>query len=728
MPIKTDGKSRSFIIQTENTEYQIKADEHGVLKHIWYGQRTGTDMEYMLDFHDTGFSGNIYERSNDRKYSLDTMPLEYSGAGTGDFRIPALSVLHQNGSCVVDLRYTGFSVNKGKYSIPGLPSVYAGEDEADTLEIYLKDIASDISVTLKYGVLSEYDIITRSAVITNTGTETVRIERAMSVCIDILYGQWDRIFFCGRHTMERIPERAPVLHGIQESSSLRGTSSHQQNPAAILCDTSCSETFGECIGAVLVYSGSFKTQIEHSQLNETRLVMGINTDMFSWELKPGDSFYTPEVILSYSADGFERLSYNFHRVIRNNICRGKYKKSKRPVLINNWEATYFDFDDEKLINIAEQAAELGVDMFVLDDGWFGIRNDDTSGLGDWFVNRDKLKNGLKTLVDKIKGMGMKFGIWIEPEMVSENSDLFRNHPEWAIAIPGRKPMLGRSQLVLDLTRKDVRDYLYNSISSLLGSADISYVKWDMNRSICDWYSHDNGVRVGEMPHRYVLGLYELLDRLTSAFPDVLFEGCSGGGGRFDAGILYYCPQIWCSDDTDAYERTKIQYGTSFIYPIATIGAHVSAVPNHQTGRSILLEPRALTAMAGSFGYELDLNLLDDEEKKAVSEQIVRFKKYDDLIHNGRYYRLSNPIEDKFALWQYVSEDGKAALVHGMVFRTEPNMMRYRVKLRGLSEEGEYVLVADGKTYTGRALMDGGILLPRTHGDYTPIELYFFCKN
>jgi alpha-galactosidase len=395
------------------------------------------------------------------------------------------------------------------------------------------------------------------------------------------------------------------------------------------------------------------------------------------------------------------------------------------VLINNWEATYFDFNEEKILKIAKQASELGVDMLVLDDGWFGKRDGDVSGLGDWVVNETKLHGGLGSLVEKVNALGMKFGIWFEPEMVSEDSDLYRAHPEWAVKIPGRDPMRGRYQLLLDMTNPDVIEYLYEAISKILKNAAISYVKWDMNRSISDWYtaclSADNQ---GEMPHRYILGLYELLERLTSEFPDVLFEGCSGGGGRFDAGMLYYCPQIWCSDDTDAFERTVIQYGTSFFYPVSAVGSHVSAVPNHQTGRVTSIETRAVTAMAGSFGYELDLNIISEEEKAAVTEQIKRFKSFGPLIHNGEYYRLSNPICDKYAAWEFAAEDKSEVLVHGMIFRTEPNMLRHTVKLRGLEPDKHYRLESDGSIYTGSALMNGGILLPASQGDYFPFELHF----
>lgn len=724
MAIRVTEQGRNFYLETLHSMYQIKADEYGVLKHIWYGSRTECDMEYLLDYPDVGFSGNIYEAESKREYSLDTMPLEYSCKGIGDYRIPAAAITHPNGSDALDLRFDGYEIKKGKYGISGLPAVYADEDEAETLEIYLKDTSSDIRVILKYGILEKKDIITRSAVFCNMGDAPCKITKAFSLCLDIPHGDWDWVHFHGRHTMERLVERRKLFHGVQESSSNRGTSSHQQNPSVLLCSNDCTETSGECIGALLVYSGSFQTKIELTQLNQVRMLMGINSECFSWELKPNEQFSTPEVILSYSDSGMETLSHNFHNVIRNNICRGEYKQSERPVLINNWEATYFDFNEERLENIAKEASKLGVDMFVMDDGWFGKRDSDTSGLGDWFVNEEKLKGGLNTLVEKVKSYGMKFGIWFEPEMVSEDSELYRTHPEWAIQIPNRKPTRSRYQLVLDMTRQDVRDYLFKVISDVLSSADISYVKWDMNRSICDWYSAELPVEnMGEMQHRYVLGLYELLDRLTSEFPHILFEGCSGGGGRFDAGILYYCPQIWCSDDTDAYERTKIQYGTSFFYPISTIGSHVSIVPNHQTGRITPFETRAVTAMSGSFGYELDLNTLSEEEKNAVVEQNKRFKKFGPLIHNGRYYRLSNPMTDKYAIWSFVSENSGEVLVHGMIFRTEPNMTRYSVKLRGLISDKKYVVDGDNTIYTGKALMEGGILLPKPWGDFFPIELH-----
>lgn len=725
MAIQIDAEKKIFTLETDHTMYQMQADAYGVLRHLWYGAKTGCDMSYLQDYPDVGFSGNIYAVGNDRTYSLDTLPLEYAGAGVGDFRMPAVAAVHADGSSALDLRYYSHTVKPGKYGIEGLPAVYAAEDEAETLEVVLRDTASAVEVTLLYAVLPALDLVTRCARIRNLGETPVTLTKAASLCLDISRGSWEWVHFHGRHAMERQMERRLLFHGIQEIGSTRGTSSHHQNPTVLLCTPDCTETAGACIGAALVYSGSHQTRLECDQLGQVRMVMGIHPDLFRWELKAGETFSTPEVMLSYSDTGLETLSHHFHQAIREHICRGKYQLAERPVLINNWEATYFGFDTEKILHIAEEAARLGVDMLVLDDGWFGKRDDDCSGLGDWFVNETKLSGGLHDLVEKIKGMGMRFGIWFEPEMISEDSDLYRKHPDWAIRIPDRAPMRSRYQLVLDMANPEVQEYLFRVMSNVLHSADISYVKWDMNRSISDWYTRTLPAdRQGEMPHRYVLGLYALLERLTAAFPDVLFEGCSGGGGRFDAGMLYYCPQIWCSDDTDAYERTKIQYGTSFFYPVSAVGSHVSTVPNHQTGRITPFETRGTVAMAGSFGYELDLNLLSDGEKQEVAEQIRQFKTYGPLIHNGKYYRLTNPMAEDAALWEFAAQDGSEVLVQGMLFHAEANVLRRTVQLRGLDAEKRYRLDGTEQVYTGAALMAGGVLLPKAWGDYTPVTMHF----
>ncbi len=712
-----------FHLETAHTLYQMKVDSFGILNHLWYGARTDCCMDYLLDYPDVGFAGNPYEAGNRRTYSLNSLPLEYAAGGAGDYRVPAVSVTHADGSGALDLRFREYRIRQGKYEIPGLPAVYAEDDEAETLEIILEDALSSVEISLLYGVLPGEDVITRAVIVKNNGNSGIRINRVHSLCMDMPRGEWEWIHFHGRHAMERQMERSPLIHGIQENGSTRGTSSHQQNPAVLLCEKGCTETNGFCMGAALMYSGGFQTQIERDQVDQVRWVMGINPDTFAWKLDPGECFHAPEVILSCSGQGMGELTHRFHHVIRHHVCRGEYKLSQRPVLINNWEATYFDFDDAKIERIAEQAAELGIDMLVLDDGWFGKRDDDMSGLGDWSVNETKLRGGLGRLIGRINEMGMKFGLWFEPEMVSEDSELYRQHPDWAIRIPGRNPVRGRYQLVLDMSRPEVVEHLYQVMSRMLRENHIEYVKWDMNRSICDWYTAKlPAERQAEMPHRYVLGLYQLLDRLTGEFPHVLFEGCSGGGGRFDAGMLYYCPQIWCSDNTDGHDRTLIQYGTSFFYPVSTVGAHVSAVPNHQTGRVTALGTRGTVAMAGTFGYELDLNMLSREEKEQVALQVKNYKAHQDLIHNGRYYRLSNPFEENGAAWAFVSEDRNKVLIQGVVFRAAANVLRMRLRLAGLKADAVYRSVQDGRTYTGQALMTGGILLPEIKGDDAAFEI------
>lgn len=509
---------------------------------------------------------------------------------TGDFRSPAFVQKNADGSYCADLRYVSCEVCKGKYQIPGLPATYDETGaESETLKVYLEDAPGGVRVTLLYGVFAELDIITRAVQITNCGTEAVHVEKAASAALDFMTGEFDVIHFHGRHGMERIFERTPVEHANQVFGSRRGASGHQQNPFVMLSGKQTGEDAGECYGCMLLYSGNFKA----------------------------------EAVLSYSANGFSALSWNLHRLIRNHICRSAYRDTKRPVLINNWEATYFDFTGEKIIEIAKQAAELGVEMLVLDDGWFGKRDDDLAGLGDWTVNEKKLGMPLSQVAEKIRALGMKFGIWIEPEMINEDSDLYSKHPDWAFTIPGRKPVRARYQLVLDYSRKEVVDGIFAQIAKVLDDTKADYVKMDMNRHLTDIWSKTAGEQnQGAILHRYMLGVYDFLERLHERYPDLLIKGCSGGGGRFDAGMLYYTPQIWCSDNTDAIERVKIQYGTSFAYPSCTVGSHVSAVPNHQTGRTAELATRAAVAMAGSFGYELDLNLLTEEEKEQVRAQLV----------------------------------------------------------------------------------------------------------
>lgn len=725
MAIIMNQAEQVFTLQTKRTTYQMKAGDYGILLHLYYGARVeDCTMDYLLHRKDVGFSGNPYEAGEDRTFSLDTLPQEFPSYGVGDYRNNCVGVCQADGTRAADFRYVSWEIREGAHKIPGLPCLFDEDETAETLVIFLEDAASSLKLELYYVVFADRDVIARSARITNGGKEAVRLEKMMSACLELPNGSWEAIHFHGRHAMERRLERLPLMHGTMEVGSRRGTSSHQHNPGVILCSPDATEEHGGCYGLSLIYSGSFSMEIEMDQMDSVRAVCGINPEFFEYRLEPGEAFDTPQLMMTYSGSGLGRMSANFHSIIRHNLCRGKYKFARRPVLINNWEATYFDFNEEKILSIARQASELGIEMLVLDDGWFGSRDSDNAGLGDWFVNTDKLKGGLTDLVTGINGLGMKFGIWIEPEMVNEDSRLYREHPDWALTIPGRKPCRSRNQLVLDMSRSEVRDYVFDSIAAVLKSANVEYVKWDMNRSICDVYSAVlPKERQGEVYHRYVLGIYDLMERFTSSFPNILFEGCSGGGGRFDPAILYYSPQIWCSDDTDGIERLEIQYGTSFFYPISAVGSHVSAIPNHQTGRRTPLATRGVVAMAGSFGYEMDLNLLTEDEKEAVKAQVEDYKKYYDLIHNGDYYRLTSPQGDSgFTAWQFVSGDKTRTLLNLVITHVRANAPDLWFKLRGLDPEKRYRLEENGRIYSGSALMNAGISIPMIMGDYPAVQI------
>lgn len=708
----------------------MKVDQLGVLLHTYYGKRTEImDFSYLIQRRDHGFSGSPYDAGMDRTYSLDTLPQEYSCFGAGDYRESALAVKDSYGTSALELRFEDYEILKGKYQLPGLPAFYEEEPEqAETLVITMKNENKNLLVKLYYGVFEEADLLTRAVSVENRGEAPVYLERVMSLCIDQPYGTWDWMTFYGRHEMERQVSRTPVHHGIQAAGALRGASSHQYNPFVMLAEHTATETQGSCYGFSLLYSGDFLAEAEKDQFNQTRVLMGIHPGNFCWKLEKGQCFHTPEAAMVYSDAGFEKMSQAFHRAIRNHLCRGKFKNARRPVLINNWEGTYFDFTGEKLLSMAKDAADMGVELFVMDDGWFGKRDSDNSGLGDWYVNEKKLGCTLKELAEKIHGLGMKFGIWYEPECISKDSDLYRAHPDWAFQVPGKSPVRSRNQLVLDFSRQDVRDHIFDQMSQVLDKAEVDYLKWDFNRSICDVYSAQLPAdRQGETLHRYVLGLYEFMERLGKRYPDMLIEGCSGGGGRFDGGMLHYAPQIWCSDDTDAIERLEIQYGTSFCYPVSTMGAHVSACPNHQTGRTTPLGTRATVAMAGTFGYELDPAKLTKEEKEEIREQISRFKEYYELIQRGDYFRLTAPSEEKhYATWEFVSQDQREALVSVVASRVRTNDPASRVLLRGLKEDAVYLL--DGKEYTGGALMYGGLPLPEAKAEYQSWNFYLKMKK
>lgn len=723
MAIRYSDTDKIFTIDTEHTTYQMKVDAYGFLLHLYYGRRVNGSTEYLLTYYDRGFSGNPYDAGENRTYSMSELPQEFPSLGNGDYRNVAFAVENADGTVSCDLRYRGHEIKDGKYGLKGLPAVYAGEQEAQTLEIYMEDAVSGACVTLLYGVLPGVDIITRSAVVKNAGEGKLYLERVQSACLDFLCGEYDLITFYGRHAMERNFQRAKIGHGSYVIGSRRGTSSHQYNPMMILAEHGTTEDFGSAYAMSFVYSGNFKGEVQQGQFNQIRALLGLNDEMFRYPLAPGECFYAPEVILTYTDRGLNRLSQNLHRCIRRHICRGSYKETVRPVLVNSWEASYFDFTGDSIYELACHAKEVGVEMLVMDDGWFGTRNDDNGGLGDWYVNEEKLNGTLGELIRRINDLGIKFGIWVEPEMVSEDSELYRRHPDWALAIPNRHPVRSRNQLVLDFSRKEVVDEVFRQICAVLDQGNIEYLKWDMNRSLMDIYSAATKDQ-GRVMYDYVLGLYDFLERLLQRYPKLLIEGCSGGGGRFDAGMLYYTPQIWCSDNTDAADRLKIQYGTSFGYPSSAVGAHVSAVPNHQTGRNMPMHTRAVVAMSGTFGYELDLGKLTDEEKQEIKEQIARYHKYAPLIQNGLYYRLTNPFESEVCAWEYLSEDGREALVSAVMQEIHGNMNVNYIKLKGLRDDAYYREQTSGKVYAGAALMEAGLPLPVETGEYRAYQLHF----
>lgn len=722
-------KDRTFTLQTKNTTYQMQVDRYRFLLHLYYGKKTDGCMDYLLTYYDRGFSGNPYDAGEDRTYSMDTLPQEFPCYGNGDFRSTAFAVENADGSMSCDLRYKSHKIFDGKYNLEGLPAVYASEQEAQTLEILMEDPVTGVKVVLLYGVLPAQDIITRSVCVKNESSGKIYLNKIESASLDFLYGDYELLTFYGRHAMERNVQRVPVVHGTQKIGSVRGTSSHQYNPMMILAEKETTEDKGNCYAMSFVYSGCFQGEVLKDQLNQTRMMLGLQEEAFRYPLEAGEMFQAPEVILSYSSEGMNRLSQNLHHCIRQHICRGKYKEEIRPILINSWEAAYFDFTGDTIYELAKTAKEVNIDMLVMDDGWFGKRDDDNSGLGDWFVNEKKLGGTLGNLIKRINDLGVKFGIWIEPEMVSEDSDLYRKHPDWALTVPGRNPVRSRNQLVLDFSRKEVVDEIYDQICKVLDQGNIEYVKWDMNRSLMDVYSSVTRDQ-GRVLHDYVLGLYDFLERLVQRYPNLLIEGCSGGGGRFDAGMMYYTPQIWCSDNTDAIDRLRIQYGTSFGYPVSVVGSHVSAVPNHQTGRKTPLHTRGVVAMSGTFGYELNLMKLSEEEKQEIREQIAEYKSYAPIIQNGLYYRLSDPTTEEICAWEFVHTDEKEqskVLLNIVMQVIHGNMTVNYVKLQGLEETAVYREEKSGKRYTGAALMYGGMPLPIEPGEYQAYQ-YCFVKE
>ena len=713
MNIQFDSEKQIFRLDTEHSTYIMAVRQNGYLQHLYYGAPIhDNDLEYML-FNVINESFSPWAPSAKEKFfALDTQPQEYSCNGTGDYRISAFSIEAACGNSATALKYVSHRIFDEKPALTGLPSVYAeAGDKVKTLEITLLDSLFGAEVVLSYSVMEGFDAIMRHVRVKNISDQPFFIEKVYSGCYDFPHRDFDLLHLYGTWAAERTEERKPLLQGISEIASKRGSSGHNHNPFIALCSHDATEDTGEAYGFTLCYSGNFSAKTEVDGFDQTRVLIGINPEDFRWNLMPNETFTAPEAISVYSDKGLGEMSRRFHKLIRKRICRGKYRDIRRPILINNWEATYFDFNTEKLLKIARAAAPLGIEMLVMDDGWFGKRNDDSCSIGDWVVNENKLPGGLSKLTDELKKLGMKFGLWFEPEIASFDSDIYRAHPDWVLHVAGRDRSVGRETAVLDFSRKEVVDHVFGAVSDILRSADISYVKWDFNRNLTEVGSAVlPPEKQKEVFHRYVLGVYDLAERLTSTFPDVLFEGCSGGGGRFDVGMLYYFPQIWTSDDTDAFERTRIQYGTSYLYPTSTMSAHVSASPNHQTHRSMPFSTRGDVATGGSFGYELDLSILSEDEKEQVKKQVERYKALHNTVANGDFYRLVNPFRNPcFCAWESVSENKEQAVLTYVVTRSKIKG-RYFVRLKGLIPDAQYREKASGKVYYGDTLMNVGLNL------------------
>lgn len=726
-------KDKAFKLRANNTDYMMKVCEEGYLAHVYYGNKVpDEDLTYLLRLDESPFTPATNDR--DRASFMDTLPFEYPCFGLGDYRESAFKIMDANGMSTCDLRYVSHKMYEGKPKLEGLPATFATEESGcSTLEITMYDKYADIEVVLIYTAFDKLDVITRSAVITNKSEKPFKITRALSACVDFDTDKMDMITLNGSWARERAVERCRLHHGKQLVDSCRGESSHQNNPFVALCDNNADEDKGEVFGFNFVYSGNFYAQAEVTQHKKTRFLMGINPLDFQWLLEKGESFTCPEVVMVHSDEGIGKMSRTFHDLYRNNLIRGEYKDKRRPILINNWEATYFNFDTDKLIDIAKEASKLGIEMLVMDDGWFGHRDSDNSSLGDWFVYEKKLKGGLKYLVDEVNKLGMKFGIWFEPEMISPDSELYKAHPDWAIQIKGRPLTLCREQYVLDYSRKEVRDYVYGMMKKILDSANIEYIKWDMNRQLTEVGSATlPAERQRELWHRYVLGVYDLMDRLTTDYPHILLENCSGGGARFDPGMLYYSPQIWCSDDTDAIERLKIQHGTSMCYPCSAMGAHVSDCPNHTVGRNTPFKTRGHVAMVGTFGYELDVTRIPQEDRDAIPAQIEEFNKFNKLVRTGDHYRIGNMFEDNtWDAWEFVAKDKSEALFEFVQVLARPNERSRRIKLKGLEPEAYYYEESEpDKKISGAALMNAGINIAKMwngdglYGDFCSKILHF----
>jgi len=734
MTVEYHSETGIFHLKAGTSSYVMRLTPEKDLLHLYWG--TGLREANLTCLHRPAamaFSPNSHPDNMDMTY--DTLPMEYPFYGTGDFRMPALEVENGDGSRLTELKYVSHEITRGKPELAGLPATYVeSDDEAETLEIKMTDALTGITVVLAFTSFQKYSAVARSARIINEGSKGVTVRRAFSCSLDIIGDDFEMLQLSGSWSRERHEYRRKLVPGMQSVESRRGSSSHMQNPFLALARTGATEEWGEVMGFSLVYSGSFFAGAEVDQFSMTRVALGINPFGFAWILEPGESFQTPEVILVWSAEGYGAMTRTFHSLYRERLARGMWRDRERPVLINNWEATYFDFNEEKILEIAAAAQDLGIELFVLDDGWFGHRDSDNSSLGDWFVDEKKLPRGLKGLADRVRDLGLDFGLWVEPEMVSADSELYRAHPDWCLHVPGRRRTESRNQLVLDLSRKDVQDELIRLLSGVFSSAPITYVKWDMNRNMTEVFSKALPVeKQGEVMHRYILGLYRVMGTLNERFPDVLFESCSGGGGRFDPGMLYYMPQTWSSDDTDAVERLKIQWGTSYLYPASAAGAHVSDVPNHQVQRSTPLLTRMHTAMGGNFGFELDLSKLSEADRVMAALHVQIYKSIRRLVQFGDFYRIHSPFEGNLTAWMFVSPDkSEGALFYSRVLAC-PHEGPAVIKCRGLDPEREYrlenfdnlyQLLGYKEAYGGDELLYAGFRIPPMLGDFQTNFLRF----
>lgn len=707
-----------FHLYNDKISYAMKITELGDLMHLYYGRRVSDPRLDFRLFHRA--SSTAYDSEEHDSYSLEALMLEYPFYGTSDLREPAAVVELANGSRVSEPRFDSYKIYDGKPKLPGLPAVYVeSDDEAQTLEIVLADKLSGVNVTLYYTVLENFSAICRSAKITNASDENMFVEKIASVNIDYPSDDYKYLHLYGTHASERNVEYCDVHKGTQGFDSKRGMSSHMENPFMAVLEKTADENHGSVYGYSLVYSGNHFFKIDSENFELMRVQAGINPFGFKWKLTPGESITSPEAVIVYSENGLGDMSRTYHKLYRTRLCRGTWRDKARPILVNSWEAAYFNFDEEKILNFAKKGSELGVELFVLDDGWFGKRDDDRSSLGDWFVNKKKLPSGIDGLAKKINDMGLKFGLWFEPEMVCEDSELFRTHPDWRISVPGRPAHPARHQFVLDLSRKEVREYIINVVSDVLSNANIEYVKWDMNRCITDAYSSELPAdRQGELMHRHILGLYEILETLTARFPNILFESCASGGGRYDPGMLYYMPQTWTSDNSDPLHRIHIQYGTSLVYPASTMSAHVS-----EGARRYPLDFAGAVAMAGRFGYELDVTNLTEAQENTVKQQIETYKNIRETVQFGTQYRLVNSDEGTYFAWMYVSDNRDKAVVTVVSKTIIPLDSKKRIYLKGLDENAVYD--CGGNRYTGSVLMNMG--LEYTHWSNYATNMLVFNK-